>query len=98
MHALVDYYRVTRGEYVDWLKSRGYGESEIGTHAGLADTALSLAIDPALVRQPLLAEKAGAREGVNGDPRRATAELGQAGVDQIVDVSVAKIRELTRAH
>jgi creatinine amidohydrolase len=98
VHALVDYYRVTQTGYVDWLKARGYGEGEIGTHAGLADTALSLAIDPALVRQDLLAQPAGPRDGVHGDPRRATAELGQAGVDRIIDTSVARIRELTRAH
>jgi creatinine amidohydrolase/Fe(II)-dependent formamide hydrolase-like protein len=98
VHALVDYYRVTQNAYVDWLKSRGYTLEEIGTHAGLADTALSLAIDPALVRLDGLAQgpKAGVKDGVHGDPRRATAELGQAGVDKIVETSVAEIRELTR--
>jgi creatinine amidohydrolase len=100
VHALVDYYRVTQTTYVEWLKNRGFSVEEIGTHAGLADTALSLAIDPALVRLDELAQasKPGAKEGVHGDPRRATAALGQAGVDMIVDTSVARIRELTRAR
>ena len=44
-------------------------------HAGLADTSLMLAVDPALVRSDLL--QAGA-DGVTGDPRRATAALGTA--------------------
>jgi creatinine amidohydrolase len=100
VHALVDYYRVTQTTYVEWLKSRGFSLEEIGTHAGLADTSLSLAIDPSLVRNDELASKpkAGLKDGVHGDPRRATAALGQAGVDMIVDTSVAKIRELTRAR
>ena len=99
VHALVDYYRVTQTGYVDALKARGFGLDEIGTHAGLADTALALAIDPALVRRDVLVNnpKAGVRDGVYGDPRRATAELGQAGVDAIVDASVARIQTLTRA-
>ena len=98
--ALLDFYRVTQGSYVDALKARGHSIDEIGSHAGLADTALALAIDPALVRQELLgrAAKGGSRDGVYGDPRRATAELGQLGVEQIVATSAAKIRALIRAH
>lgn len=98
-HALVDYYRTAQTGYVDALKARGFDMDEIGTHAGLADTALSLAIDPALVRTEALAHaaKPGARDGVHGDPRRATAELGQVGVNLIVDASAARIRELVHA-
>jgi creatinine amidohydrolase len=100
VHALVDYYRVTQTTYVQALTARGIGADEIGTHAGLADTALMLAIDPSLVRQDALAQaaKAGAREGVHGDPRRASAELGQLGVDAIVDKSVQQIKQLTQAR
>ena len=98
VHALLDFYRVTQGAYVELLKARGFATEEIGSHAGLADTALALAVEPALVRRDLLehAAKAGAREGTYGDPRRATVELGQAGVEQIVATSAAAIRALTR--
>jgi creatinine amidohydrolase len=98
VHALVDYYRVTQTRYVEALKSRGFGAEEIGTHAGLADTSLALAIDPALVRADVLARspKANARDGVYGDPTRATAELGRVGIELIVETSVARIRELAR--
>ena len=34
-----------------------------------------------------------AADGVNGDPRRASAELGRLGVELIVDASVAAIRD-----
>ena len=100
VHALLDYYRVTQTAYVDALKARGFSADEIGTHAGLADTALAMAIDPALVRTQAMAHgpKATAKDGVYGDPRRATAELGQIGVDEIVAKSVAQIHALARAH
>jgi creatinine amidohydrolase/Fe(II)-dependent formamide hydrolase-like protein len=99
VHALLDYYRATQTAYVAELKRRGHGDAEIGMHAGLADTALSLAIDPALVRQDALAAgaKAGKAGGVDGDPRRATAELGRLGVDRIVSASVAAIRSSLQA-
>ena len=69
--------------------------AEIGTHAGVADTSLSLALDPKLVRMDVL--RAGkdldAAHGVYGDPRRSSAELGQLGVDAIVSHTVAAIRQ-----
>jgi creatinine amidohydrolase/Fe(II)-dependent formamide hydrolase-like protein len=34
--------------------------------------------------------------GVHGDPRHATAELGQLGVREIVETSVAEIQRLAR--
>jgi len=100
VHALLDYYRVTQTAFVDELKRRGFSEADIGTHAGLADTALSLAVDKTLVRSELLngAAKWSERDGVHGDPRRASAELGQLGVDRIVDTSVAAIRGLVEKH
>jgi creatinine amidohydrolase len=98
VHALLDYYRVTQGAYVDALKARGFSTDEIGTHAGLADTALSLAVDPALVRPGALGREPKKSDGVYGDPRKASAELGQLGVDQIVAASVTAIRAMTGAR
>jgi creatinine amidohydrolase/Fe(II)-dependent formamide hydrolase-like protein len=99
VHALLDYYNVTQNAYVAALRSRGFSDFEIGLHAGLADTSLALAVDQSLVRIEALAgtAKASKRDGVYGDPHRATAELGQLGVQQIVQTSVAAIQALTRA-
>ena len=98
-HALTEYYRVTQGAYIDDLKAHGLRADEIGTHAGLADTALALAVDPALVRQDVLARMTPRpQDGVYGDPRRATAELGQLGVQHVVDASVAAIRAFAPAR
>lgn len=98
-HALPEYYRVIETQYRDALKSRGYSDAEIGTHAGLADTSLALAVDAHLVRAAeLAAAHADPRHGVQGDPRRASAELGTIGIDAIVRESVAAIRRGTVAR
>jgi creatinine amidohydrolase/Fe(II)-dependent formamide hydrolase-like protein len=100
VHALAEYYRAATAGFAEILAARGFGKAEIGSHAGLSDTALAMAIDEALVRKELLgnAQKTGEKEGVYGDPRRATAELGQLGAQRIVEASVAAIRERTRAR
>jgi creatinine amidohydrolase/Fe(II)-dependent formamide hydrolase-like protein len=93
-HALGAYYDAATATFNADLKQRGYTDAEIGTHAGLADTALSLAVDPALVRPAQIAagNRDGVRAGVHGDPTRATADLGRVGIGRIVDASVAAIR------
>jgi creatinine amidohydrolase len=97
VHAIDEYYRTTKTTYVQALKRQGYRDDEIGTHAGLADTSLALAVDPRLVRSDQLAGavKPGPADGVLGDPRRSTAALGQLGVDAIVAASVSAIQRAT---
>lgn len=95
--ALGAYYQVTQTDYLQALKSRGFSDDEIGRHAGLADTSLALAIDPSQVRMDAAAKRArSAQDGVSGDPRRASAELGRLGTDRIVEVSVAAIQARQR--
>jgi creatinine amidohydrolase len=90
-HALTEYYRASEDEFGQLLKSKGYSEAEIGSHAGLLDTSLMMATDPSLVRTDLLGEtKPG--DGVHGDPRHSSVALGQLGVDLIVARTVAAIR------
>lgn len=93
--ALAAYYRAAAVGFPAMLHARGYTKAEIGTHAGLADTALALAVDPSLVREDVLKRGTNldAAHGVYGDPRRATAALGAPGVDDIVRASVTAIRE-----
>ena len=94
-HEVPEYYRTTQSDYVQALKSRGYRDDEIGIHAGLADTALTLALDPQLVRQAQLKSdiKFSAADGVTGNPKRASAELGQLGVEAIVAKTVDAIKK-----
>lgn len=98
VHAVVEYYRLAETGFAQSLKSRGYSEQEIGTHAGLADTSLALAVDPHLVRFDRLQSAAGNAAGVYGDPRHASAELGQVGIDAIVAQTVAAINRATARH
>jgi len=92
--ALSDYYRLSSTGFDAVLKKYGFTDAVIGAHAGLADTALTLAINEHWVRSEALLEhpKPTTKDGVVGDPRQATAELGQLGVQLIVDGSVAAIQ------
>jgi creatinine amidohydrolase len=92
--ALSDYYRLSSAGFDAVLKKQGFTDAEIGVHAGLADTALMMAVDKNQVRSEKMTHnpKPAISDGVNGDPRRATAELGQKGVQMIVAGSVAAIR------
>lgn len=97
--ALSDYYRLSSAGFGATLKKQGFTDAEIGIHAGLADTALMMAVDKKQVRSEVMSKnsKPTMSDGVNGDPRRATAELGQQGVQLIVDGSVAAIRAAIHA-
>jgi creatinine amidohydrolase/Fe(II)-dependent formamide hydrolase-like protein len=94
-HAPAAYYQASESDYAQLLRRQGFRDEEIGTHAGLLDTSLMLALDPRLVRMDQLrsATRIDRAEGVYGDPRRASAELGQMGVDAIVSRTVDAIRQ-----
>ena len=96
-HAIEAYYRAATAGFRELLRERGFRPDELGEHAALPDTALTLAIDPRLVRTdpPRDAQVPGAGTGVDGDPRRATVELGRLGVDLIVTRTVTAIRDST---
>ncbi|WP_236693588.1 creatininase family protein [Robbsia andropogonis] len=90
------YYQTSSEGFNAILRAKGFRDDEIGTHAGLADAALQMAVAPSMVRSEAMrtAPKPGTADGVyGGDPRRATAALGQLGVDAIVSNTVAAIRE-----
>jgi len=96
-HHIAAYYGAVQSAYVQALLAKGLTPAQIGTHAGTADTALLMAVEPGLVRVDRLKIEPGAEpiSGVAGDPRPATAALGQIGVDLIVRDSVAAIRAAT---
>jgi creatinine amidohydrolase len=95
-YAIGAYYDAQSAGFAAILRAKGFTDAQIGVHAGLADTALALAIDPALVRTERLgAPNKGAADGVVGDPRKATAELGRLGVDLVVERTVEAIRKAT---
>ena len=91
-HFIADYYRAGVEPYAKALREHGLTDAQIGLHAGAADTSLMLAVDPRLVRADRLGAAPVAGDGTAGDPRPATAALGQLGVELIVAHSVNAIR------
>ncbi|MEO7065759.1 MAG: creatininase family protein [Rhodanobacter sp.] len=90
------YYRASSAGYADILRKKGFRDDEIGTHAGLADASLELAVAPQMVRAAALrnGRKLGPADGVyGGDASRATAQLGQLGVNAIVTQTIDAIRK-----
>ena len=88
------YYLAAQKPYADVLRNQGLGDAQIGTHAGSADTSLTMALVPRLVRPELFEDAAqrGQKAGVVGDPRKASAALGELGVELIVARTVDAIR------
>ena len=95
VHAIPEYYEASSAGFRDLLRGRGYRPEEAGTHAGLADTSLMLAIEPGLVHLDRVEPGTGipAGNGVEGDPRRASADVGRLGVEAIVIRTVEAIRK-----
>lgn len=91
-HHIPEYYR---GNGFDvWLEKQGETKEAIGTHAGIHDTSLLLAVNPKLVRRDKLANaKNPEATGVTGDPTRATEAYGKKGLEMIIDTTVQRIRQ-----
>ena len=88
-----DYYTKSTTDIRAYLGGLGYSMESIGSHAGMVDTSELLFVNPSLVRRDRLAPSGGfADSGVNGDPTKATAELGKALVQIKIDNAVAQIR------
>jgi creatinine amidohydrolase len=97
-HAVPEYYRASTLGFRDLLKTRGYRVDDLGNHGGLLDTSLTLALAPGLVRSyaPRDADRIpGIGTGIDGDPGRASAELGRLGVDLVVARTVEAIKAAT---
>ncbi len=96
-HFVAEYYQAAQAPFTQLLLQKGVRQDQIGLHAGAADTALMMAVNPAYVKPALMPRDAreAASVGVSGDPKAATAELGQSGVDLIVARTVAAIRQAT---
>jgi len=95
VYQIGDYYAYNGQE--EWLKSQGFSPAEIGIHAALIDTAQLMAIDPDGVRTGLLKSSAGnadgSKNGVIGDPAKATAGLGEKLLELKIAAAVREIRE-----
>ncbi len=97
VHAIGSYYRGDpEGDAAEMMK-RGIKKEEIGNHADVRDTSQMLAIDPSMVRTGKL-EAGNGKNGVEGDPRRASAEIGRVLVERTVTRATEQIRKSIAAR
>ena len=88
-----DWYTSTA--FREWLKDRGFTENEIGRHAGLSDTASLMAVAPQHVRvDKMIDGQAKDVDGVSGDPSKASIELGNVGMDFLVDAALRQLEQM----
>jgi creatinine amidohydrolase/Fe(II)-dependent formamide hydrolase-like protein len=86
------YYGANGG--LEWLKAQGESEAQIGTHAAIRDTSELMAVYSAGIRADKLAA---GKDGVVGDPTRASAERGQKLLDLKVEAAVRDIQAALEA-
>ena len=89
-----DYYGAAGEEQNKLLIAQGETRKTIGQHAGITDTSELMAIHPAGVDLSRLAQIPLTREptGVDGEPRRASAERGRALIALKVAAAVRQIK------
>jgi creatinine amidohydrolase len=92
VHAIVSYYRGDpAGDAAEMMK-RGIKKEEIGNHSDVRDVSLMLAVDASKVRKDRLAAGDG-KNGVEGDPRHASAAIGRVLNGRTVDRTIADIKQ-----
>jgi creatinine amidohydrolase len=98
VHAIGGYYRGDpEGDAAEMMK-RGIKKEEMGNHADVRDTSQMLAIDPMMVHTDRL-EAGNRMNGVEGDPRRASAEIGRALIERTNTRTAEQIRKsIAAAH
>ena len=77
-----------------WLKAHGDSDGSIGSHATIQDTSELLAVYPSGVR---LDKRVADKDGVTGDPAKATPEIGHTMLDLKVDAAVKEIEAARKA-
>jgi creatinine amidohydrolase/Fe(II)-dependent formamide hydrolase-like protein len=99
VYALVDYYEQGRIQARAYLqKTYGWDASMVGSHAGTSDTSQLLYVHAAGIRRDKLAPSGGSPDsGVNGDPTKASAEIGKVIIDLKVNAGLAQFRQLKDA-
>ena len=82
-----------------WLVTQGEREEDVGSHAGMHDTASLMFLNPAMLQpDELAAGRSGDGSGVVGDPARSTAEYGEQILEMQIDAAVRQIRTLRESR
>jgi len=92
VHHLTDYYP---GPGDAWLVEQGEREADVGSHAGMHDTASLLFLNPSLLRPEFFgAGVRGDGSGVVGNPGRSTAAYGERILEMQIEAAVSQIQSL----
>ena len=92
VHHLTDYYP---GPGDAWLITQGEREQDVGTHAGMHDTASLMFLNPAMLRLDEMAPGTrGDGSGAVGNPARSTAAYGEQILEMQIAAAVRQIRAL----
>lgn len=94
VHAITDYYEQGRVLIRDYLsKTYGWSEQVVGSHAGTSDTSQLLYVFAQGIRNDKLAPNGGApNSGVQGDPTKASAEIGRIAIDFKVNAAIKQFK------
>jgi creatinine amidohydrolase/Fe(II)-dependent formamide hydrolase-like protein len=94
VHAITDYYEQGRVLIRDYLnKTYGWSEQVVGSHAGTSDTSQLLYVFSQGIRTDKLAPNGGSPDaGVQGDPTKASAEIGKIAIDFKVNAAIRQFR------
>jgi creatinine amidohydrolase/Fe(II)-dependent formamide hydrolase-like protein len=92
VHFIGDYYARAHAEQEAWLTDtlKVVTRAELGGHANIMDTSELLFIHPQLVHMDRLAPNA---NGVSGDPRKASREIGKYLLDVKIKFALEQIRK-----
>jgi creatinine amidohydrolase/Fe(II)-dependent formamide hydrolase-like protein len=93
VHYVPDVYFGAEKRVREYLEARGL---PTGAHAGIPDTSQLLFLDERSIRRDRM-QPGNPDNGVDGDPRQASAELGRVFIEFKVEAVVARIRKLTSA-
>ncbi|NCW46005.1 MAG: creatininase family protein [Gemmatimonadaceae bacterium] len=94
VHAITDYYEQGRILIRDYLnKTYGWSEQVVGSHAGTSDTSQLLYVFAQGIRKDKLAPNGGSPDaGVQGDPTKASVEIGKIAIDFKVNAAIKQFK------
>jgi creatinine amidohydrolase len=97
VHAIPGYYRSDPEGDAAIMMARGIRREQIGNHADPRDTSQMMAVDPTMVRNSKIVAADG-KNGIQGDPRGSTPEIGRALIEKNVGRTVEFIRQSIAAR
>lgn len=97
VHAIPGYYRSDPEGDAAIMMARGIKREQIGNHADPRDTSQMMAVDPTMVRNAKIVAADG-KNGIQGDPRGSTSEIGRALLDKNLTRTVDMIKAAIAAR